>query len=180
MFLLSGISTLLGGGGTAAGTAVAAAPAAASTGISISSILQGVATVGGLVASISAGNAEAEKLNAEAVDAEREKTFEVVQSADRKRSLLKAAQEAVGDLDTAYAASGVDLSFGTARQARSEIFRETDLGLDSDSATTSMRLDRLTERASNYRKMAKRAKKMGLINGIVPALSGFASLSQQY
>lgn len=182
MFLLSGAAGLLGGGGAAAGaaaTAATTAAGAASTGLSISSILQGVASVGGLVASISAGNAEAANLRAQARDAERQKPFEVLQSVDRKRSLLKAAGETLGQIDTAYAGSGVDLSFGSANQARKEVYRETDLGLTTDSATTSMRINRLTEQAGNFRMMAKRAKLSGVIGGFSSLFRTGASLVEQ-
>lgn len=176
MFLLTAVGGLLGGTGAAA----AGTGAAASTGLSLSSILSGVATVGGIVASIAAGNAESENLKAQARDAEAEKGFEIVQSVDRKRSLLKAAQETVGEIDVAYAGSGVDLSFGSAAQARTETFREADLGLTTDSATTEMRLNRLTERAANYRAMAKRAKRLGLITGLSKGFDSFAAMAGTY
>lgn len=168
-------------GGTAAAgtTAAVGTTAAASTGLSISSILQGVATVGGIVATIAAGNAEAEGLKAQARDAEAEKPFETLQSIDRKRSLLAAAQDAAGEADVAYAGSGVDLSFGSARQARQTVYREADLGLDTDSGTTSLRLDRLTERARNYRRMAKRTKLSSYLTAGVKGLSGISSIMDQ-
>lgn len=183
MFMLGAVSGLLGGaGGAAAGAAGAAAGtagAAASTGISISTILQGVATIGGVVASIAAGNAESESLKAQARDAEAEKPIETLQHVERRRSLLKAAQESVGELDAAYASSGVDLSFGSARQARENTFREADIGLNSDAGTTASRLNRLSERASNYYRMAKNARKMGVIGGLTRGLGGLSSLMQQ-
>lgn len=170
----------LGVSGTtaAAGTATTVA-ATASTGLSISSILQGVATVGGIVATIAAGSAEAESLNMQAKDAEAEKPFETLQSIDRKRSLLAAASDAKGELDVAYAGSGVDLSFGSAAQQRQNVYREADLGLNTDSATTQMRLDRLTERAQNYRRMAKRGMIASYLSAGVKGLQGFASIAQQ-
>jgi hypothetical protein len=174
MFLLGGLGTALSGGAAAGGAA------AAGTGFSISSVLQGLATVGGVVATIAAGNAEAQRLEMQANDAEAEKPFETLQSVDRKRGLLKAAAEAVGQQDVAYAASGVDLSFGSARQARTDAFRELDVGLETDSGTTMSRLARLTERAANYRSMAKNARRMGLISGLTSGLQGFTSLGQQY
>jgi hypothetical protein len=178
MMMMGALSGMLGGAGAAAGTAGAAA-STASTGLSISSILQGVATVGGVVASIAAGNAEASNLKMQARDAEEEKTLEVLQSVDRKRSLLKGAQEAMGEIDTAYAASGVDLSFGSAAQAKKDVFRETDLSLNSESATTGSRLSRLTERAQNYYRMAKGAKLMSRIGGLTRGLSGFAEIADR-
>jgi hypothetical protein len=176
------IEAIVTGLGAATGgtTAVATGTTAASTGLSISSILQGVATVGGIVATIAAGNAESAALKAQARDAEAEKGFETLQSIDRKRSLLAAANEAKGELDVAYAGSGVDLSFGSAAQQRQNVYREADLGLETDSATTALRLDRLTERARNFRKMAKRTKLASYLSAGVKGLQGFSSLQQQY
>ena len=179
MMLLSGAASVLGGGGAAAGVAGTAAGAAA-TGLSISSIMQGVASVGGLVATIAAGNAEAANYKAQAADAERQKPFENLQSVDRKRSLLKAAADATGDVNVAYAASGLDLSFGSANEARRSINRQTDMGLTTDAATTSMRIDRLTEQSRNFRQMAKRSKVAAWINGATNFASTALSLKEQY
>lgn len=171
-FMTTAVAGLLGAGTATAG-------AAATTGISISSILQGIATVGGVVASIAAGNAEGEKLQAEGQDALQEKGLETLQSVERKRGLLKAAQEAVGQSDTAYAASGVDLSFGSAQEARTNVFREADLSLNSESATTAGRLSRLDERAQNLFRMASGARRMGILGALTRGASGFASIADQ-
>lgn len=177
MFALGAVTSLLGGGGAAA---TGAAAGAASTGLSISSILQGVATVGGLVAAISSGNAESASLKMQAADTEQQKSFETVQSVDRKRSLLAAAQDARGEINTAYAGSGVDLSFGSAAAARQKVYREADLGLTSDSSTTQMRLGRLSEQAASYRRAAKQSKLMGWLEGGTKALFNTASIANQW
>lgn len=164
------------GGTAAAGTAVAST---AATGLSISSILQGVATVGGVVASIASGNEQAASLEAQARDAQQEKGIETMQSVERKRGLLKQAQESVGQIDTAYAASGVDLSFGSAQEARTQVFRNADISLNSDSATTGSRLSRLSEREQNLFRMAAGARQSALFSGILGGLRGIASIRQQ-
>lgn len=180
--LLTGLTTLLGlGGGAAAGAATVAVPgiagaatlvpAAASTGISLAGILQGTASVLGLVSAISAGQAEGEALDLQAADAEREQNLETLQDIERRGSIKRAMVDALGAQDVAYAASGTDLTFGTARQARTDAFREADLGLTTSAGTTMTRLSRLSERAANYRSAAKRAR----IGGFVSGLTGFAS-----
>lgn len=186
MMALGGILGMTGAtgaaatGAAAAGTAAAATTAAtATTGFSISSILQGLTTVGGIVASLASANAEAQKYEMMAQDAEAEKGFETVQSVDRKRSLLRSAQEAVSSSDVAYAASGVDLSFGTAKQARVNAYRDADLGLNTDTNTTSSRISRLGLRAENYRIMGKNAKMMGWLDAGMKGIGLFGSLSQQ-
>lgn len=178
--LLGGLSTLFGGGGAAAaaGTAAAAgAGTAAATGFSLSSILQGTATVLGVVSSIAAGNAEADALELQAQDAEREKPLENLQGIERRSSIKRAMADALGAQDVAYAASGVDLSFGTARAARTDAYREADLALTTDAGTQQTRTARLSERAANYRSSAKKAKSLGLLNGLAGGFKGFSDIA---
>jgi hypothetical protein len=186
MMMLSTVAGMLGGGATAATGAAAATTATAAstaglfgTGLSLTSILQGVATVGGVVAAIASGNAESASLAAEARDAEAEKPLETLQSVERKRSLLQGAAEAAGDADVAHAASGVDLSFGSAREARRDIYRKVDLSLNSDSSTTGGRLDRLSERARNLFRMSRTARSAGWLSGLTRGASGVVSILQQ-
>lgn len=179
--VLEVVTGLLGGSvaSAAASGSLYGGAAAAGTGLSISSILAGVTTVGGLVASIMAGNQQADMLKEQAKDAEEEAKLETIDSVDRKRSLLAAAQEAVGEIDVAHAASGVDLSFGSANEARRRVFRETDLGLTSDSATTQSRINRLQMRAAGYRRMAKSAKLMSRLKAGTMGVQGLASIYDQ-
>lgn len=160
MMLLGGLFGAGGAGVTAAG--------AASSAITIGSVLKGTATVLGLATSIMGGLADADAAKAAEIDAQREQSIETLQGIDRRRSLKAAAAEAVGEADVAHAASGIDLTFGSAVEARKRTFREYDLGVTSDSGTTMTRLSRLSERAANYRSARKRA----LIGGIATGLAG--------
>ncbi len=183
--LFTGLAGLIGGGAAAgAGTGIittlgTTGAAAAGSGISLASILQGVATVAGVVASIGAGAAEAERQELAADDAEREVALETLQGVQRRGSIKRQLVEAVGAQDTAYAASGVDLSFGTARQARQDSYREADLGLTSDAGTEMTRSSRLVERAANYRRAAKQSRILGLFNGLSQGASGFAKIAMR-
>lgn len=162
-------------GATAAG-AIGAGAATAASGISLASILQGAATVLGVIASIGAGNAEAEKLNMQADDAVREVPLENLQGIERRTSIKKALAQQLGDESVAYAGSGLDLGFGTATQARTDAIREADTALTTDTGTQQTRVARLFERATDYRSQAKQAKRMGVVNGLIGGLSGFSSL----
>lgn len=177
--LLAAGAKLFGSGGAAAAASSAAstagAAATASSGISLAGILQGVATVGGLIASIDAGDADATQAELAASDAEQEQELEVLQGIDRRRSIRLAMRDAVGAAGSAYAASGVDLSFGSAAKAREDAFREADLALISDNSTQTGRIARLSERAANYRATAKRSRRLGLINGLAGAAQQGAS-----
>jgi hypothetical protein len=164
----------LGGGGAAAGAATAGAAAG---GFSLAGLLQGTATVLGVISSISAGNADAEQATQAANDAEREKDLELLQGVERRSSIKRQYMDAVGAQDVAYAASGVDLSFGTAAAARTDANREADYLLTSDVSTEEVRRSRLTERAANARSMAKRARLGGILTGITGGLQGFASIA---
>lgn len=156
------------------------AAGAAAGGLSLSTILQGGASVLGLVSSIQAGQAERDQMEMMAQDAEDEQPLEILKGIDRRRGLKLSAIDAIGEMDAAYAGSGVDLSFGTAAQARQDAIRELDLGLTSDASTTTSRLSRLTQRASNYRAMGKRAMRAGVISGVAGALSSGASIVGRY
>ncbi len=179
MELFLGVAGLFGGGAGAAGTA-GGIGGAVSTVSTIGTILEGGATVLGLVSSIAAGSAEREQMELAAIDAEREQPLEILQNIERRTSLKAAAADAVGDIDTAYAASGVDLSFGSARKARQDVFRETDVGITSDAGTTMSRLSRLQERAANYRRMGKRAMRAGVLGGLAGAATGFSRIAGRY
>lgn len=185
--LLGGLTSLFGGGAaagataaTTAGTWAAAnagfvAPAAAS-GLSLSSILQGTATVLGVVSSIAGGNAEATQAELAASDAEAEQPLENLQGIQRRSSIRKQLAEAIGAQNVAYAASGVDLSVGTAAAARKDSYREADTALTADAGTQETRITRLAERAQNYRLIAKQQRRAGLLNGLIGGAQGFASI----
>ncbi len=178
--LIGGLSALFGGGGGAAATTAAAAAAVpVSSGISLASILQGTATVLGVVSSVAAGNAQGDALEMQAADAEAEQPLENLQGIERRSSLKRAMVDQLGQQDVAYAASGVDLSFGTARAARKDAYREADRALTADVGTQQTRVARLSERAANYRSSAKRARRAGLVNGVVGAAQGLSSIVER-
>lgn len=183
-FLVASVTSLFSSGGAAAAGAGAGAAAsgaaAAGTGFSLSGILQGVATVGGLIASIGAGEEDAQAKELAAQDAEREQQLETLQGIERRRSIRVGLRDALGAQDVAYAGSGVDLSFGTAQAARKDAYREADLGLAADTGTEMTRVSRLSERAANYRASAKRARSMGIFRGITGAAEQLASITKRY
>jgi hypothetical protein len=177
MQVLLGLAGGVFGGGSAAATTAATAAGVASSGFSLSGLLQGTLGVLGVVSEIAAGNADAAQAELAASDAEAEKDFETLQGIERKSSIKRAMMDALGAQDVAYAASGVDLSFGTAASARKDAFREADAALTADVSTEEVRKSRLTERAANYRSQAKRARSMGLFRGLSAGLQLGASFA---
>lgn len=161
--LLGGLGSL--GGTATAGAAGAAGAAATAAGSSIGigsvlgTLLQGTATVLGMMSTIEAGNQEGDMYDAKAIDAQAEKPLETLQGIERRASLKREMAEAIGERDVAFAASGVDLSFGTPAEARKDALREGDRALTSDNAVEETRLNRLDERSSQYRTAGRRARK---------------------
>lgn len=176
--IFTAIAGTLFGGGSAAATAgtVGGAVGGAAGGISAASILQGATGILSMVASIGAGNAEAEQYELAADDAAREVPLETLQGINRRTSIKQAMMQQIGEQDVAYAASSTDLSFGTPAQARKEAFREADLAITTDVGTEQTRVARLREREVNYRKRASKAKSAGFLNGLTTGLSTFADI----
>ncbi|MCZ8545075.1 hypothetical protein OOJ09_12850 [Mesorhizobium qingshengii] len=181
--LLAPLAGLFGGGAAATGAAATGAAAtgaaAAGSGFSLASILQGTATVLGVVSAIGAGNAEATQNELAASDAEAEKPLETLQGISRRTSIKRQMAEALGAQDVAYAGSGVDLSFGTAKEARSDAYREADLGLATATGTEMTRISRLTERAAAYRAAAKSARRMGFLNALTGGIDNALSFGER-
>ncbi len=177
------VTSIFGGGSAAAagaGAATTAAAAPAAAGFSLSSLLQGTATVLGMVQSINAGKADAEAANAAADDARREVPLETLQGINRRTAIKQQMMESIGQQDVAYAASGVDLSFGTPLQARTDAFRQADLALTSDVGTEQTRVARLQEREAEYRKRASRAKRSAMFDAALIGFKGATSIADRY
>lgn len=136
--------------------------------------LQGGATLLSVSAGLQARRAEADALEADALDAETEIDLEQLQGLARRNSLKREAFRAVGEIDAAYAASGVDLSFGSPRRARREAFRELDSAMSSDMTTETTRVNRLKERADTYRARARGVRSAGKTEAAIGIL-GFTS-----
>jgi hypothetical protein len=170
-------------GTAAATTAAAAAPAAAATTASgglLQSLLQGGATVFGMVNAFNAGEADAQAAEMAAEDAAREVPLETLQGIKRRSSIKQEMMDRIGEQDVAYAASGVDLSFGTPGQARKQAFREADMGIAVDTGTEQTRVARLEERQAEYRKRAARARQSGLFDAALIGFNGASSIAGRY
>ncbi|PZU23917.1 MAG: hypothetical protein DI589_06580 [Shinella sp.] len=180
------VSSIFGGGGAAASTAATTATSTATTaataasGLTLKTLLQGTASVLGMYQAVQAGNADAEAANLAAIDAEREKPLETLQGINRRAGIKQEMMNRVGEQDVAYAASGVDLSFGTPGQARKAAFREADNALGNDVATEQTRIARLDERAANYRKRAARARAGGWFDALTIGAKAGSDIAGRY
>ena len=113
-------------------------------------------------------------------DAAREKPLEMLQGVARRSSIKQAMMDQIGEQDVAYAASGVDLSFGTPTEARKQAFREADLGITTQVGTEQTRISRLSEREAEYRKRAGKARSAGFLNAAGALLKTGASIAGRY
>jgi hypothetical protein len=172
--------TSAGSAAAAGGTAAAASSFSLASLIpsvsTAASILSGGATVLSVLNANREGEAKAKALNLQADDAIIQTQIETLQGIDRRSSLKAAYAKAMGDRDVATAASGVDLSFGTAAIARKEATADTERALSIDEETTNSRVARLKERAANYRIQAEQARAGGLAKAAGLALEGGAKL----
>jgi hypothetical protein len=151
------ISGLMGGG---------AAAGAAGTGISASSLLSGVATVGGMLAAIGAGNAQAESYKAQAFTSDMEAENEKAQSLQRTTAMKRELARILGENDVNYAAAGIDLSGGVAAEAGQSAEKRASQEISIDRSMADAKAAMLRAQAASYRRLASQAKTTGFLNAL--------------
>lgn len=180
--IITSIGSAFGiGGGTAAaaGTTAAAGSSllsAAGFTSTVASILSGGATIAGAMAAARAGKQDAINAEMQARDIDFDVKGEQLQGMERRNSLRRSLIQALGERDVAYAASGVDLSFGTPVIAREEANRDAERALSIDQSTEDFRVARLRERQRNLRIMGMEARRGGLAKAAGLVLEGGASM----
>lgn len=173
----SGLGSALGFTSEAATTTAAAAPAAAAgSGFSFGSILQGAAGLVGAMSAMRVGQSQADAYRSQAADTRLDVTQEATDATDRQTSLRKQLLASLGERDTAYAASGVDLSFGTPQTARNEAIVAANDAISRDQSTSDVRKSRLRSRADTLDAMAGDAEDAGSIRAAGIGLSTAASI----
>lgn len=160
--------------GTAMGIGGTAAAGAAAGGSTVASILSGGATALSILYGLSSANEAATSMELSAKDAELEIAGEDLQGLQRRNALKTSLLDSLGEMDAAYAASGVDLSFGTPSQARKEAMADADRALTLDAMTTMQRGARLQERAKMYR-IGARSKRGGALAAGIAKGADFAT-----
>lgn len=176
--LLTNLASTFGGTAGAAGAAGTAATAGSSlfSGSSLLSVLQGTATALSVVGAIRAGQAQADAANAQARDADLQSQLEQNQGIERRNQLKRAMLENLGERDVAYAASGVDLSFGTPATARDQAVADANYQLSVDRETEEVRRQRLLGRAAGFRAQADEARSAGVIKALGAGIGGTADI----
>lgn len=173
----------IGAGLTAAGGAGAAGGGLSGllgTGSLLTSILGGTATVAGMLGAVQAGEEQARSLNAQAMDARTEQDIERIRGAERRDSLRRSLLQTLGERDVAAAASGVDLSFGTPSLAREEAERDAERAFSVDQSTEDFRVARLEERANEFTRSAKSARRAGRLKAFGLGVQGAAAVGRRF
>lgn len=165
------IPALFAAGGTAAGgTAAAAGTAAAGTaaagglfgtGISATAILQGVATIGGTLATLSAASAKAQSYKAQAEETEIEAVADDTQGLQRQTQMKRELLRVLGENTVSAAASGIDLGSGLAADVNADASSRAARELSIDRAQQDARRAMFRARAAGFRQLAKNAKSEG-------------------
>lgn len=174
----TGATAVAGTAATVAGTAAVGATTAATAGsaFSLSSLLQGTATILSMAATNQAAEIDAQNQEMAAVDAQRQKPLEMLNGIQRRASIKRDMADALGQMDVANAAGSTDLSFGTPSQARKEAFRDYDMTISGENANTSTSISRLTEQEANYRKKASQIRQAGATEAFLTGIKGFTSM----
>lgn len=173
-FAASIMTSMAGAAGSAGATGLSAgltagasgATALASSGLggaasTVGSILSGGASLLQMSALRQAGRQKQQSLAFQAQDTATEIAQENIQGAGRTNSLRQALLDTIGERDAAYAASGVDIGFGTPALARQEASAAAESAIAQDTAGTTARVSRLNARAKNLMLMARQARRSG-------------------
>jgi len=175
--LTTAVSAVASAAGAAAGTAGTAAAVAApmqlagavqagGTLASIGSALTSSTAMSvlsgglGLVSAMAAGRqaeAQAMALREQGEDARFDARSEEINSIARQTSLRRQLLKNIGEQDVAYAASGIDLSFGTPVTARADAIEDGNRAVMAEQDASAMRGGRLLQRAATYDVMADEA-----------------------
>lgn len=169
--LWSGASTVtnaLGFTGGAASTAGAAGSLFG--GSSWLTLLQGGASALSVMSQLSAGEEKSSALDAAARDADLQASQERIAGEQRQSSLRRAAADQMAERDAAYAASGVDLSFGTPQQAKAQDIEDASRALGIEQGNTEMLVARRQEQAAEYRRSSRMARRSATLKAV---MSGF-------
>jgi len=167
----------LGGGTAAAGTAAAGTAAAgSSTLMTASTLLSGVATAGGVLAAIGAGKAQADSYKQQAFTSKMEAENEQVAGLQRTTAMKRELARILGENDVNYAAAGIDLSGGVAKEARQTAEARAAQEISIDRSMTDAKRGMLRAQAAAYRRLGRQAKTTGFLNAITAAGEGISGM----
>lgn len=152
--------------------ALGGAGVAASGGSIATAILGGIASVGGALAAIGAGQAQAEGYRAQAFTTTMEAQNEKAQSVQRTGAMKRELARILGENDVNYAAAGIDISGGVAEDARQSAETRAAQEISIDRGISDSKRLMLRANAASYRKLARNAEKTGMLNAFTSLIGG--------
>lgn len=169
-----------GAAGQAVGISTTTAAAGAGLGGSfLSTILQGGATALSAMGAIRAANAKSDALIAQSQDATFDAKQEEIAGTERQTAMRRSLLQTIGERDVAYAAGGVDLTFGTPAVSRQQAIADTNSAVASDRSATETKAGRLRERAASLVRMADEARRSGRTAALGDALTFGAAVAKR-
>lgn len=174
MQLAAGLAAKIFGGGAAAATG-----AAAGGGISAMSILSGAASLGGILATIGAGKAQAAGYKDQAFRSKLEAQSEVAQGIQRRTGLKRELLRVIGENSVSAAAAGLDLGAGLAAENRDTASDLAGRELSIDRETQDARRAMLMAQAAGYRRMAKEAKRTAMFQAFGQGFNALAGMAER-
>lgn len=169
-------STFTGAPAAAAATTASTATTAGST---MWSVLQGTATALSVLGGLRAAQAQSDALEAQSADAKVEAQIEGTRGLERRTALRERMAQDMGARDVAYAASGVDLSFGTPATARQQAVADANSAVSTDVETENIRRNRLLTRSAMYRSMAEDTRAAGTLKAVTGGISMLADVGKR-
>jgi hypothetical protein len=162
-----------------AGAIGAAAPVAATSSFGWGSILSGVlsggASLAGIMGAQAAASEKATAFELAAQDAEAEVPTEMLKGTEKRTSMRRSLLQTFGERDVAFAASGLDISFGTPALARDEAEADAERAIGIDTRSQEQKQTRLLEKAANLRAQGGAAKQAGFYKSLGLGLEAGAS-----
>lgn len=177
--IMSSLAATFSTAAPAAATTAATTTSFASAGSTLWSILQGTATALSVVGGLRSAQAQADAREAQAADAKLEASMEGTRGIERRTQITKRMVEDLGARDVAYAASGVDLAFGTPAKAREGAVGDANAALSTDADTETIRRNRLLSRSAMYSAMAEDSRASGTLKAVTGGISMLADVSRR-
>lgn len=187
------LSALASFGGTAAGTAAAGAGVAGGVGAAaggggllgflgaspVLTVLAGGATALSVMQQLHAGNLKAEEAEFKSIEAKNEAIGAQAEGARRAAAIKRNLLTVLGENDVAYAASGIDISYGEAAGSRARTRARADDELSVDRATTDARAAGFGARSLAYDRMARGYREGALLGALATGAQGLTRIARR-
>jgi hypothetical protein len=170
----------VGAGAAGAGAAAGGGSLLAALGSSpVTSILSGASTAVSVLMKLNAGEINAKQAEFKATEAQNEAIGEQATQAQRATAIKRSLLKTLGENDVAYAASGIDTSYGEAATTRDRATDRAYSDIAVDQATSGARVAGYDARSAAYNRMARSYRTGSLLDAFAPAGHGAAQAGRR-